>query len=298
MLAAHAADHGRNLQSKAQQLHLKVACAVTKDHFLKKKIFHTVFLKRKSLEMKGPLEISFSNRMKNFIVKSSRRYFFYETSLENTNFSLFFLFDWAPPHQPSFPSSHSASPAAVPWRSEDLLITGSEVHYQCVHCQPSRLGLEEGQIDLIRRSWVLITSKAKKKKEKRKGCVSPSDARLRWGSPPWTSRGLWSSWSDIQTVFGHQNKRNKKWIMWWQINKQRHKIAAVVKHRKLLLASNGSATTFKNNKRYCCSAEAAEHGYDDIHRRCHHYGYGNFALQRRTLAGRTHSYTGMAREKA
>lgn len=58
------------------------------------------------------------------------------------------------------PSSHSASSSTFPQGSVDLLITGSEVHYQCVHCQPSWLGLEEGHTDLIRRSWVLITSRA------------------------------------------------------------------------------------------------------------------------------------------
>lgn len=44
--------------------------------------------------------------------------------------------------------------------------------------------------------------------------------------------------------------------------------------------------TFYNNKVHCWSAETAEYGYDDIHSCCHHYGYGNFASQLRTLAGK------------
>lgn len=55
-------------------------------------------------------------------------------------------------------------PAAFPrWGGGVLLITGSEVHYQCVHCQPSWLGLGEGHTDLIRLSWALITSQEKKR---------------------------------------------------------------------------------------------------------------------------------------
>lgn len=68
---------------------------------------------------------------------------------------IFILF--SSPQQPQYLPS-----ATFPQGSVDLLITGSEVHYQCVHCQPSWLGLEEGHRDLIRRSWVLITSRAKR----------------------------------------------------------------------------------------------------------------------------------------
>ncbi len=69
------------------------------------------------------------------------------------------------------------------------------------------------------------------------------------------------------------------------INMKMHKIAPVLKHKKLLFTSNGSAMTFYNNKLRCCSAETAEYGYDDIHSCCHHYSYGNFAPQLRALAG-------------
>lgn len=61
-----------------------------------------------------------------------------------------------------FLNSHSTSSATFPQGRVDLLITGSEVHYRCVHCQPSWLGLQEGHTDLIRRSWVLITSPAER----------------------------------------------------------------------------------------------------------------------------------------
>lgn len=69
------------------------------------------------------------------------------------------------------------------------------------------------------------------------------------------------------------------------IKKKTHKIAPVLKHKRLLFTSNGSAMTFYNNKLHFCSAETAEYGYDDIHSCCHHYGYGNFAPQLCTLAG-------------
>lgn len=69
------------------------------------------------------------------------------------------------------------------------------------------------------------------------------------------------------------------------VNKQTHKIAPVLKHKKLLFTSNGSAMTFYNDKLCSCIAETAKYGYDDIHSCCHHYGYGNFAPQLRTLAG-------------
>lgn len=68
-------------------------------------------------------------------------------------------------------------------------------------------------------------------------------------------------------------------------NKQTHENAPVLKDKKLLFTSNGSAMTFYNNKLHCCSAETAEYGYDDIHSCCHHYSYGNFTPQLRTLAG-------------
>lgn len=69
------------------------------------------------------------------------------------------------------------------------------------------------------------------------------------------------------------------------INKQMNKISPVLKQKKHLFTSNGSAMTFYNNKPHCCSAETAEYGCDDIHSCCHHYGYGNFAPQLGTLAG-------------
>lgn len=52
--------------------------------------------------------------------------------------------------------------ATFPQGRVDPLITGSEVHYQCARCQPSWLELQEGHIDLIRRSWLLVTWPAKR----------------------------------------------------------------------------------------------------------------------------------------
>lgn len=112
------------------------------------------------------------------------------------------------------PSSHSAFSATFPQGSEDLLITGSEVHYQCVHCQPSWLGLEEGHTDLIRRSWVLITSRAERLwfHQCRRAQVVLTNTVDCEGSD--TARVEWCSTTPdliFEALFGEQ----KKWIIWW-----------------------------------------------------------------------------------
>lgn len=61
--------------------------------------------------------------------------------------------------------------------------------------------------------------------------------------------------------------------------------------------------TFYNNELQCWGAETVEYGYDDIHSSCHYYGYGNFVLQLRTLAGTMNALQnavlhGVTREKA
>lgn len=80
--------------------------------------------------------------------------YWYQGDLRSPLF--YFCLADSPPH-----CGHSTSSAPCSWGSVDLLITGSEVHYQCAHCQPSWLGLCEGHTDLIRHSWVLITSQVK-----------------------------------------------------------------------------------------------------------------------------------------
>lgn len=193
----------------------------------------------------------------------------FDQQLKMTDFFFFFF-------------THTASSSFFPQGSVDLLITGSEVHYQCVHCQPSWLGLDEGHTDLIRLSWVLITSWVERLCF-HQCCLSPvvlaitgnCDSLIPHGQTDALSQLIWFLKAYLQS-----RKMNQM-----MMNRQTQKIAQVLKNKKLLFTPNGSAMTFYNNKVHCCSAETAEYGCDDIHSCCHRYGHGNFASQLCTLAG-------------
>lgn len=132
---------------------LKVKCAVKKQQHSNQFVSEYLLPCVTGVQIEMTLEI-FQQSDKNVCIKAAWEF----DSSTNTNFTLYcYLTDFFSPHQqPQYLLCHLStgeSGSVDNWEWSALSVCS---------LQPSWLGLEEGHIDLIRHTWVLITSRAKR----------------------------------------------------------------------------------------------------------------------------------------